>query len=203
MGKCKWNSKVPPPDDLTGWKEADLRLTGRFAECLQSESRLRSPRAVKRYFDDDNLEYFFRKHKDRAVVQAYTAWGILDYRPTKTSKTQAEKLLGKGIPEPEATLLRARMEAFPTLYRVTDHNPKAGTIDLEDILLGGEVTVHDLLMSKSIDNNLFLSGRMFPVGCFHFPVTKEFNGLHTHRRSQRWPTQFDEVETTHWKSATR
>ena len=168
MGKCKWNSKVPPPDDLAGWKEADLRLTGRFAECLQSESRLRSPRAVKRYFDDDNLEYFFRKHKDRAVVQAYTAWGILDYRPTKTSKTQAEKMLGESLPEPEAILLRARMEAFPTLYRVANHNPKAGTIDLEDILLGDEVTVHDLLMSQSIENNLFLSGRTFPVGRFHF-----------------------------------
>jgi len=168
MAKHKWNLKVPAPDDLMGWKEADCRLAGRFAEYLQFKDRLWSPRAVRRYFDDDNLEYFFKKHKERAVVQAYTAWGILDYRPTKASKTHAEKMLAESLPEPEAILLRARMEAFPTLYRVAGHNPKSGTINLEDILLGGDVTVHDLLMSENIQNSLFLSGRTFPVGCFHF-----------------------------------
>jgi hypothetical protein len=162
------NLRVPMPNDLMGWKEADLRLIGRFADFLQYESRLWSPRAAKRYFNDDNLEYFFRKHKERAVVQAYTAWGILDYRPTKTSKTHAEKMLVEGLPAPEEILLHARMEVFPTLYRVANHNPKAGTIDLDDILLGNEVTVHDRLMSESIENNLFLSGRTFPVGRFHF-----------------------------------
>jgi len=168
MAKHKWNFKVPGPDDLMGWKEADRRLSRRFADYLQFEDRLWSPRAVKRYFDDDNLEYFLKKHKERAIVQAYTAWGILDYRPTKTSKTHAEKMLAEGLPEPEATLLRARMEAFPTLYRVAGHNPKAGTVDLEDVLLGGKVTVHDLQMSENIQNNLFLSGRTFPAGHFHF-----------------------------------
>ncbi len=168
MAKHKWNFKVPVPDDLKGWKEADRRLARRFAEYLQFEDRLRTSRAVKRYFNDDNLEYFLKKHRERAVVQAYTAWGILDYRPTKTSKTHAEKMLSEGLPGSEAVLLRARMEAFPTLYRVASHNPKAGTIDLEDILLGGRVTVHDLLMSENIQNNLFLSGRTFPVGRFHF-----------------------------------
>ncbi|MFC1636416.1 YecA family protein [Planctomycetota bacterium] len=168
MVKPKWSAKVPTSDDLKGWKEADLRLTRRFADYLQSEDRPWSARATKRYFGDDNLEYFLTKHKERAVVQAYTAWCVLDYRPNKTSKTHAEKMLEQGLPEPEATLLRARMEAFPTLYRVADHNPKAGTIDLEDILVSGKVTVHDRLMSESIENNLFLSGRTFPVGHFHF-----------------------------------
>jgi len=115
MAKYKWSFQVPPPDDLKGWKEADLRLTGRFAEYLQFEDRPWSPRAVKRYFDDDNLEYFLKKHKERGVMQAYTAWGILEYRPTRTSKTQAEKMLGEGLPEPEAILLRARMEALEFL----------------------------------------------------------------------------------------
>jgi hypothetical protein len=77
-------------------------------------------------------------------------------------------MLEQGLPEPEVTLLRARIEAFPTLYRVAHHNPKTGTIDLEDILVGGEVTVRDRLMSESIEKNLFLSGRTFPVGRFHF-----------------------------------
>jgi len=168
MAKHNWNFEIPLPDDLKGWKEADLRLARRFSECLQSQNLLRSSRAAKRYFNDDNLEHFFKKHKERAVAQAYTAWGILDYRPNKISKTQAEKMLERGLPEPEAMLLRARMDAYPTLYRVASHDPKAGTIDLEDVLLGGTVTVHDLLMSESIENNLFLAGRAFPAGRFHF-----------------------------------
>jgi len=168
MAKHKCNSKVPASGDLRGWKEADRRLAQRFSEYLQSEDRLRSPRAAKRYFDDDNLEYFFREHKERAVMQAYTAWGILDYRPTKSGKTHAEKMLAEGLPEAEKILLRARMEAYATLYRVAGHSPKAGTIDLEDVLLGGTVTVYDLLMSENIQNNLFLCSRAFPVGRFHF-----------------------------------
>jgi len=60
------------------------------------------------------------------------------------------------------------MEAYPTLYRVASHNPKAGTIDLEDVLLGGMVIVHDLLMSENIENSLFLCGRAFSAGGFHF-----------------------------------
>ena len=168
MTKHKRNFKVPASDDLKGWKEADRRLAQRFSEHMRFDDRLWSSRAAKRYFGDDNLEYFLKQHKERAVVQAYTAWGILDYRPTKTSKTHAEKMLAEGLPEPEAILLRARMEAYPTLYRVASHNPKAGTIDLEDVLLSGTMTVHDLLMSENIENNLFLSGRAFPVGRFHF-----------------------------------
>jgi len=168
MTKHKRNFKVPAFDDLKGWKEADRRLAQRFSEHLRFDDRLWSSQSAKRYFGDDNLEYFLMQHKERAVVQAYTAWGILDYRPTKTSKTHAEKMLAEGLPEPEAILLRARMEAYPTLYRVASHNPKAGTIDLEDVLMGGTVTVHDLLMSENIENNLFLSGRAFPVGRFHF-----------------------------------
>jgi len=168
MAKYKENFNIPASDDLKGWKEADHRLFQRFSEHLRFGGRLWSSRAAKRYFGDDNLQYFLKKHEDRAVVQAYTAWGILDYRPTKTSKTHAEKMLAEGLPEPEGTLLRARIEAYPTLYRVADHNPKAGTINLEDVLMGGTVTVHDLLMSESIENSLFFCGRAFPVGRFHF-----------------------------------
>lgn len=168
MAKHKRNFEVPASDDLKGWKDADRRLAERFSEHLRFDDRLWSSRAANRYFGDDNLEYLLKQREGRAVVQAYTAWGILDYRPTKTSKTHAKKMLAEGLPEPEATLLRARMEAYPTLYRVADHNPKAGTIDLEDVLLGGTITVHDLLMSENIENNLFLAGRAFPVGRFYF-----------------------------------
>ena len=159
---------VPAPDDLAGWKEADRRLAKRFAELLKYDDRFRSARAAKRYFGDEDMEHFFDAHESRGVVMAYAAWGILDYRPTRKSKTRAEEMLAEGLPEPEALLLRARLEAHPTLYRVAGHDPKAGTVDLEDVLLGGAVTVHDQLMSENIDNGLFIAARAFPAGRFHF-----------------------------------
>ena len=159
---------IPAPDDLKGWKEADLRLHRRFAEQFQSGKQLQSSRAIKRYFDDDDLEHYLGEHEKQGVGPAYIAWGILDYRPTRTSKTQAQKMLEKGLPDAEAILLRARMETYPTLYRVCSHDPKAATVDLEDVLLGGQVTVHDQLLSENIENSLLFAARVFPAGRFHF-----------------------------------
>jgi hypothetical protein len=159
---------VPAPDDLKGWKEADRRLYGRFTQRLRVDRRLRSTRAIKRYFNDDDLDCYVQEHEQQGVLGACMAWAILDYRPNKTSQTQAEKMLEEGLPEVEAILLRARMGACPTLYRVAGHDPKAGTIDLEDVLLGGAVTVDDQLMSENIENNVFFAARAFPAGGFHF-----------------------------------
>lgn len=159
---------VPEPDDLAGWKEADRRVAERFVDHLRRDTRFRSSRAAKRYFGDEDLTRFLKAHRLQSVAVAYTAWGILDYRPTRKSRTRAEEMLAKGLPEPEARLLRARIEAHPTLYRVAGRDPQAGTIDLEDVLLGGAVTVHDRLMSESIDSGLFLAARAFRAGRFHF-----------------------------------
>ncbi|MCL5280650.1 MAG: SEC-C metal-binding domain-containing protein [Planctomycetes bacterium] len=162
------DAETPAPDDLKGWKDADRRLYGRFVQHMKSDRRLRSTRAIKRYFNDDDLDYYVREHEKQGVLGAYMAWAILDYRPNKTSQTQAEKMLAEGLPAVEAILLRARTEACPTLYRVAGHDPKAGTIDLEDVLLGGRVTVYDQLMSENIENNVFFAARVFQAGHFHF-----------------------------------
>ena len=160
--------KVPAPDDLAGWKEVDRRIGGRFFKAANTVVRLSSPRAVKRYFGRDDLRDFFEAHQQRGVVMAYSTWAILDYRTTRKSKTYAEEMLAEGLPEAEAMLVRARIEAHPTLYRVASHDPKAGTIDLEDVLLGGTVTVHDQVMSENIEDSLFLAARTFRAGRFHF-----------------------------------
>jgi len=159
---------VPAPDDLAGWKEADRRLCRRFADHVRYEDRLYSSRPVTRYFGVDDLEYFIGEHESRGAGCAYAAWGILDYRPTRKSKTHAEKMLEKGLPEPEAILLRARIDTAPTLYRVAGHDAKAGTLDLEDVLLGGAVTAQDQLMSESIEDGVFIVARAFPAGRFRF-----------------------------------
>jgi hypothetical protein len=159
---------IPAPNDLKGWKQADQRLFQRFIQDFGADPRLRSPRAVKRYFNDDDLDYYLQEHEQQGVMPAYMAWAILDYRPTKTSKTHAEKMMAEGLPQPQATLLKARVEACPTLYRVAGHDAKAGTVQLEDVLLGGSVTAHDQLMSENIEDNLFFAARAFPAGNFHF-----------------------------------
>jgi hypothetical protein len=93
---------------------------------------------------------------------------MLGYRPTRSSGTRAEEMLAEGLPEPEAMLIKARIEAHPTLYRVAGHDPQAGTVDLEDVLLGGAVTVHDQLMSENIEDGLFVAARAFAAGRYHF-----------------------------------
>jgi hypothetical protein len=160
-------SEIPAPDDLKGWKAVDRRLDTRFVTRF-IEGPFRSARPIKRYFDDDDIEYYLNEHKEQNVLAAYTVWGILDYRSTKTSKTQAEKMLAEGLPSAETLLLRARVEACPTLYRVANHNPKAGTVEFEDALLGGTATVHDQLMSENTENNVFIPARIFPAGHFRF-----------------------------------
>jgi hypothetical protein len=162
------NVEMPALDDLKGWKQADERLYRRFMRQFQSEQKLHSSRAIKRYFNDDDLDYYVEEHEQQGVIGAYMAWSILDYRPRKGSQTQADKMLGKGLPEPEVRLLLARMDTHPTLYRVAKHNAKAGTVELEDVLLGGKVTVQDQMMSENIQDNVFLAARAFPAGSFHF-----------------------------------
>jgi hypothetical protein len=159
---------IPAPDDLKGWKEADSRLSTRFADHLTSSPRLSSARAVTRYFGQDDLEYFLQAHEMQGVAMAYAAWGVLDYRPNRTSRTQAQKMLAEGLPQDEAMLLRARMEAHPTIYRIAGHDAKAGTVNFEDVLLGGAVTVHDRLMSENIEDGLFIAARASPAGNFYF-----------------------------------
>ncbi len=159
---------VPAPQDLKGWKQAQERLCRRCADEFHSSRSLQSSRAVEWYFGDNDFDYYVQEHREQGVLAAYIGWAIVDYRPNKTSKTHAEKMLKKGLGEAEAILLRAQMETCPTLYRVARHNAKAGTVELEDILLGGRVTVHDQLMSENIENNLFLPARVFPAGAYHF-----------------------------------
>ncbi|MBM4092958.1 MAG: DUF2384 domain-containing protein [Planctomycetes bacterium] len=159
---------LPAPDDLAGWKEADRRLAHRFAEITRDSDVTQSTRAVRRYFDDEDIGSFYRNHHERGVVAAYLSWVVLYYRPRKTSATLAEQLLAEGLPPAEDVLLRARLEAHPTIYRVAGHDPRAGTVDLEDVLLGGSVTAHDRLLSENISDNVFLVIRVYPAGQFHF-----------------------------------
>lgn len=161
-------AQAPAPDDLAAWKEVDRRLVTRFTDYLDEDNRLWSSRAARRYFGDEDLDRYLNAYRNQGVAAAYAAWGVLHYRPTRRSKTQAEKMLAKRLPKAEAMLLQAQMDAHPSLYRVVAHNPHAGTVDMEDVLLSGTVTVHDQLLSENINDGTFLTARVYRAGQFHF-----------------------------------
>ena len=161
-------SGIPAADDLAGWKAADFQLAKLIAAHFSTDRRLQSARAVRRYFGQDDLEHFVQAHEQQGVVQCYTDWGVLDYRPNSAAQTRAELMLEAGLPEPQAALLRGMLQAHPTIYRVAGHDPNRGTIDLEDVLLGGEVVLNDLSLSQNVADISFISCRIFPAGRFHF-----------------------------------
>jgi hypothetical protein len=162
--------EVPPParGDLAGWKAADKALCKRLAESAGREGWACSSRPAKRYFRHEDAGYFLNEYERLGAVQAYVEWCVLGYRPTRKSETHAEKMLAQGLPQAERMLLEARLEAHPSLYRVEGHDPKAETIALEDVLLGGHVTVNDRLLSQTITDGVFLTGRAFAAGDFRF-----------------------------------
>jgi len=167
-GKPAKDAPIPAPDDLAGWKEADRELARRFNKSMEVEVILSSARAVKRYFGEDDIVRYFEEHRECGIIASYATWAVLHYRATKTGKTHAEKMLAMELPQAQAILLRARMDSHPTLYRVAKHDARAGTVTLEDALLGRTVTVHDRMMSENIDDGLFLAAQTFAAGNFHF-----------------------------------
>jgi len=163
-------SPLPAPDDLAGWKAADQAVMRRLMDSFNKGDRSWWRRAAKRYFGDEDAEYFLTEYEEQGAMGAYVEWAFIDYRPTRRSKTLLEKMLAKGLPEVERVLIEARRQSYPSLRRVESHDPRAGTVTLEDVLLGDRVTVHDRLLSENIDNGVFLAVRVFQAGRFHFAV---------------------------------
>jgi len=157
------DAEIPAADDLARWKLADSYLSVRFIDPM-GEDRFQSARALKGYFGNDDAVSLLVAHEEQAVLQAYTTWAILHYRPGKKSRTYAQKMLAEGLPEPERMLLRARIGSYPSLYRVSSPDAKAGTVVLEDLLLGGAVTVYDQMFAKNIDEGVLVAARVFPAG---------------------------------------
>ncbi|NLF31738.1 MAG: DUF2384 domain-containing protein [Planctomycetes bacterium] len=154
----------PSADDLEAWNGADRRLMARFQRYVFEGERAWSSRASRRFFGDDDIDYFFEEYDAQGVVKAFGDWLVLDYRPTRNSRTEAEKMLDAGLPAAEAALLRARMDSHVSLYRVVRCNKGAATVVLDDLLLGGAVTVHDRLGSESLTAGLVIPARVFRVG---------------------------------------
>lgn len=163
------DSPTPAPDDTSGWRRAETRLIRRFGErfaaALSSDT---SGHDMRRYFGDDNPLDLIKAYRSEGIAEAFFTWKMLDYRPKKSSQTDAEKALEKGLPEAEAIVLRARMESYPSLYRVLDRDVEAKTLELEDILLGGTVTAREPLTRQGIEESKCIAARLFLLGNTRF-----------------------------------
>jgi len=155
------------PDDLYGWIDADILLTQRFENAWVGRGCDESAPAAVQYFGQDDPWEYYDKFGEEGVEDCYADWCVLSYRPGRGSKTLAEEMLAEGLPEAEEALLRARMQAHPTFYRIVSLDKRAGTVALEDALCGGGVTVHDEALADSGEIGLVFPGRVYPAGDFH------------------------------------
>jgi len=79
----------------------------------------------------------------------------------------AERMLGGALPEAERLLLKARLNAVPSLFKV-ERIERGKSFTVLDVLFGGETVVHDKAMSETATANMGLAARVFPAGSFHF-----------------------------------
>ena len=158
---------TPAPDDLEGWKACESKLYERAIGRLTAAGR-GADRAAMRYFGDaETAEAFLSDADDFTPNGCFLEWWWTDYRPGKRRKTPAEKMLKEGLSEPQEALLRARMDAPPSLYRVAAIQ-QSGSVTLLDVLFGGETVLHDKQLAESAPLDIVIPARVFPAGDFHF-----------------------------------
>ncbi|MBN2377682.1 MAG: hypothetical protein JXD22_14890, partial [Sedimentisphaerales bacterium] len=176
---------VPAGDDLAGWKKIERILGKRISERVKVAG-LFTEALFRQYFGCKRAEYLAKEYECMSVVHAFMEWLVYDYRPVLRSekkkrkdknrhrhssvrrgKTLAEKMLASGLSTAEARLLETCMQANPSLFRITGVT-SGSAVTVEDIILGGEYVIHDKMLSECVQADQFLTGRVFPVGQFHF-----------------------------------
>ena len=157
---------MPAPDDLAAWKACDNRLYRRAVSRLPNSGH-EPAKAIARYFGNvDEGHTFLYDAEDTFPGCCFFEWFWIDYRADKRAKTLAEKMLDEPLPEPEQVLLRARIEAIPSLYKVQEIR-KGESLTLLDVFFGGETVVHDRGLSESAAVDMIFAARLFPAGNFH------------------------------------
>jgi len=179
------NNVLPAADDLAGWKAAEHVLSKRISDRIRS-SGIVTAALFRQYFGCKHAEYLLEEYERLSVMHAFIEWLIYDYRPVLRSnkkkrkdknrqrrkairrgKSLAEKMLAAGLPAAEAKILEADSQAHPSLFRITSVE-SGSTVTVDDILLGGEYVIHDKMLSECVRTDQCLTGRVFPVGQFHF-----------------------------------
>ncbi len=166
----RWLDTEPAADDLAAWKEIDRLIRLRTDADAEFDEWFDSSRARNRYFGTDaDVEYLLEEYQDMLSVDAYCEWLVTSYRPTRKSKTLAEKWREEpGVPPAVRALLAARAETPPSFYRVAQVDIDGGTVVFHDVLGGPDRTVSDAALAACAEPGFVLPARIISAGDFHF-----------------------------------
>ncbi len=158
----------PEAASLHDWKQADGSVVSWFAREVLDKGR-DSARARRRYFGtEDVAEEVFEQLANYSPHGAFVEWLACEYRPTVRSRTVVEKRLErKRLGPVERALLEARRASHVSIYRVDASEPGA-SLEVEDVLTGRRLTVHDRSLSGCDVEGLFLPLRLFEVDGWTF-----------------------------------
>jgi len=154
------------PKTLAEWKHADREfLDQALADIHESEPHPRL--ALCRYFGSEELSReVFRELKDLLPTAGFMEWYFADYRATRRSKTYFERLLGEIPLEPvDRILIEARQRCRFSIFRVDSTVPGA-TLEVEDVLTGDLLTIHDRALSGCGLEGCFALMRILRLGAW-------------------------------------
>jgi len=161
-------SVVPADDDLQNWKLVQKVLTNQFVNFWHNSDYLHKTRPGKKFFGDDDWEYYIDEYNEMAALPTYVTWAALTYRTAKNKPTYAEKLLAEGLGESLRISLESLNNSYPSLYQIAETNAETGYIVLRDLLLYKTITVHDQGLSETAKKGWIAPFWVYPIGNFHF-----------------------------------
>ena len=128
-----------------------------------------STRSLTRFFGSAEWgTHLIQGHQGATVLPVYMEWLAVDYRSTKQSRAAIADMLTLPLSDVEKTLLEARLEARPSLYKI-ESIEEGESLTFLDLISGEHVVVHDCLLSESAQTDLILPARLIHVGSFHLP----------------------------------
>jgi hypothetical protein len=156
------------------WRALDQLLIERGMQLLGK----RQPdylELTEQYWGPGTLERFQEEEATETEVQQFMAWAFHDWRPEPGGLSAAEELAMEDDLSPlEREVIVAMNRSATSAYQVVRIEAGRG-VELEDILQGGKVFVHDRSMSRSVTPWALLFARVYPAGPFIFCTACSFS----------------------------
>lgn len=153
--------------DPAAWKEADRRLIRKGMKRID-EAHLDFEKLVERYWGKGTVERWQREGPTEPETEEFHAWLWLDWRKTRRGKTLSEAMAtDPSLSSEERQILAALNASHRTVYQVVRLDPGRG-VELENVLEGVRVFVHDRGFSLSAEKWSLVFCRAYPAGPYHF-----------------------------------
>jgi hypothetical protein len=152
---------------LAAWKEVDRRLIRKGMERID-QAKPDFEKLVGSYWGKGTLERWQREGPTEPETEEFHAWLWLDWRKTRRGKTLAEAMAtDPSLSSEERQILAALNASHRTVYQVVRLDPGRG-VELENVLEGGRVFVHDRGFSLSAEKWTLVFCRVYPAGPYLF-----------------------------------